>query len=145
MIDYFNVSDDSYILTLDSRHFDETILIDKNERIVPIKLRKIKKNIDSDTFEINILDIYKNNYRGYILYEIVSNPIYSLTKIIIMTGINLFLEFKYLIASFRYNSILICLFMKISALLNIFLEILSEITYLFEVSFKILGALIISK
>ena len=43
MIDYFNVSDDSYILTLDSRHFDETILIDKNERIVPIKLRKIKK------------------------------------------------------------------------------------------------------
>ena len=67
-----NITEENYSLTLDN---DEAILIDKNERILPIRSRKGSGLYDIETSKIRILDISKNNYCGYILYEIVNNTI----------------------------------------------------------------------
>ena len=74
-IDIMNITEENYSLTLDNTYFDETILIDKNERILPIRSRKGSGLYDIETSKIRILDISKNNYCGYILYEIVNNTI----------------------------------------------------------------------
>ena len=71
-IDIMNITEENYSLTLDN---DEAILIDKNERILPIRSRKGSGLYDIETSKIRILDISKNNYCGYILYEIVNNTI----------------------------------------------------------------------
>ena len=71
-IDIMNITEENYSLTLDN---DEAILIDKNERILPIRSRKGSDLYDIETSKIRILDISKNNYCGYILYEIVNNTI----------------------------------------------------------------------
>ena len=60
----------NYKLALDN-YFDETLLIDKNERILPIRLRREDDMYDAVSCKINILDINKNNHCGYILYELV--------------------------------------------------------------------------
>ena len=65
-----NNTKDIYKLTLDNNYFDEVLLIDKNERIVPITLRRENEMFDAISCKINILDINKNNYGGYILYEL---------------------------------------------------------------------------
>ena len=74
-IDIMNITEENYSLTLDNTYFDETILIDKNERILPIRSRKGSGLYDIETSKTRILDISKNNYCGYILYEIVNNTI----------------------------------------------------------------------
>ena len=71
-IDIMNITEENYSLTLDN---DEAILIDKNERILPIRSRKGSDLYDIETSKIRILDISKNNCCGYILYEIVNNTI----------------------------------------------------------------------
>ena len=71
-IDIMNITEENYSLTLDN---DEAILIDKNERILPIRSRKGSGLYDIETSKTRILDISKNNYCGYILYEIVNNTI----------------------------------------------------------------------
>ena len=71
-IDIMNITEENYSLTLDN---DEAILIDKNERILSIRSRKGSDLYDIETSKIRILDISKNNYCGYILYEIVNNTI----------------------------------------------------------------------
>ena len=69
-VDIMDITEEKYTLTLDSSYFDETILLDNNERILPIRLRKGNDLYDLETSKIRILDISKNNYCGYILYEI---------------------------------------------------------------------------
>ena len=69
-VDVMNNTKDIYKLTLDNNYFDEVLLIDKNERIVPITLRRENEMFDAISCKINILDINKNNYCGYILYEL---------------------------------------------------------------------------
>ena len=72
-----NITEGNYLLTLDSNYFDENILLDKSERILPIRLRKTNDLYGIEASKIKILDINKNNYCGYILYEIVNtNNIY---------------------------------------------------------------------
>ena len=66
-----NNTEDIYTLALDNNYFDDNILIDKNERIIPIRVMKADKIINKDTYKMNILDINKYNYSGYILYEII--------------------------------------------------------------------------
>ena len=46
--------------------------IDKNERIIPIRLRRENEIHDAVSCKINILDINKNNYCGYILYKLIN-------------------------------------------------------------------------
>ena len=45
--------------------------MDKNERILPIRLRREDDMYDAVSCKINILDINKNNHCGYILYELL--------------------------------------------------------------------------
>ena len=71
-VDVMNNIVDNYKLTLHNNYFDETLLIDKNERILPIRLRREEEMYDAVSCKINILDINKNNYCGYILYELVN-------------------------------------------------------------------------
>ena len=71
-VDVMNNTEDNYKLTLDNNYFDETFLIDKNERIIPIRLRRVNEIYDAVSSKINILDINKNNYCGYILYELIN-------------------------------------------------------------------------
>lgn len=66
-----NNTEDIYTLALDNNYFDDNILIDKNERIIPIRVMKADKIINKDTYKMNILDINKNNHSAYILYEII--------------------------------------------------------------------------
>lgn len=66
-----NNAEDIYTLALDNNYFDDNILIDKNERIIPIRVMKADKIINKDTYKMNILDINKNSYSAYILYEII--------------------------------------------------------------------------
>ena len=66
-VDVMNNIVDNYKLTLHNNYFDETLLIDKNERILPIRLRREDDMYDAVSCKINILDINKNNYCGYIL------------------------------------------------------------------------------
>ena len=70
-----NFTEENYTLTLDNTFFDETILLDIDERILPIRVRKGNDLFHMSTRKINILDISKNNYCWYILYEIVGNTI----------------------------------------------------------------------
>ena len=70
-VDVMNNIVDNYKLTLHNNYFDETLLIDKNERILPIRLRREDDMYDAVSCKINILDINKNNHCGYILYELV--------------------------------------------------------------------------
>ena len=70
-VDVMNNIVDNYKSTLHNNYFDETLLIDKNERILPIGLRREEEMYDAVSCKINILDINKNNYCGYILYELV--------------------------------------------------------------------------
>ena len=70
-VDVMNNIVDNYKSTLHNNYFDETLLIDKNERILPIRLRREEEMYDAVSCKINILDINKNNYCGYILYELV--------------------------------------------------------------------------
>ena len=74
-VDIMNITEDNYTLTLDNTYFDETVLIDKNERILPIRLMKSNEIINIETSKINVLDINKNNYCGYKLYEIINSNI----------------------------------------------------------------------
>ena len=74
-IDILNFTEENYTLTLDNTFFDETILLDIDERILPIRVRKGNDLFHMSTCKINILDISKNNYCWYILYEIVGNTI----------------------------------------------------------------------
>ena len=71
-VDVMNNIVDNYKLTLHNNYFDETLLIDKNERILPIRLRREEDMYDAVSCKINILDINKNNYCGYILYELAN-------------------------------------------------------------------------
>ena len=66
-VDVMNNIVDNYKSTLHNNYFDETLLIDKNERILPIRLRREDDMYDAVSCKINILDINKNNYCGYIL------------------------------------------------------------------------------
>ena len=68
--DIMNNKEDNYKLTLDN--FDETLLVDQNERILPIRVRRANDVYDIESCKINILDINKNNYCGYILYELAN-------------------------------------------------------------------------
>ena len=70
-VDVMNNIVDNYKSTLHNNYFDETLLIDKNERILPIRLRREDDMYDAVSCKINILDINKNNHCGYILYELV--------------------------------------------------------------------------
>ena len=70
--DVMNNTEDNYKLTLDNNYFDETLFIDKNERIIPIRLRRENEIYDAVSCKINILDINKNNYCGYILYKLIN-------------------------------------------------------------------------
>ena len=70
-VDVMNNIVDNYKLTLHNNYFDETLLIDKNERILPIRLRREDDMYDAVSCKINILDINKNNHCGYILYELL--------------------------------------------------------------------------
>ena len=70
--DIMNNKEDNYKLTLDNTYFDETVLVDKNERILPIRVRRANDVYDIESCKINILDINKNNYCGYILYELAN-------------------------------------------------------------------------
>ena len=69
--EYMNNTEDNYTLTLDNNYFNESIFIDENEKILPIRIKKTDKIINKDTHMINITDIIKNNYYGYILYEVI--------------------------------------------------------------------------
>ena len=69
--EYMNNTKYIYTLTLDNNYFDNSILIDENERILPTRLNKTDENINKDSYKTNILDINKNNYCGYILYEVI--------------------------------------------------------------------------
>ena len=60
-VDVMNNIVDNYKLTLHNNYFDETLLIDKNERILPIRLRREEEMYDAVSCKINILDINKNN------------------------------------------------------------------------------------
>ena len=71
-VDIMNNTEDNYKLTLDNNYFDITLLIDKNERILPIRLRRENEMYDAVSRKVKILDINKNNYCGYILYELVN-------------------------------------------------------------------------
>ena len=71
-VDIMNNTEDNYKLTLDNNYFDITVLVDKNERILPIRLRRENEMYDVVSRKIKILDINKNNYFGYILYELVN-------------------------------------------------------------------------
>ena len=44
-----NNAEDIYTLALDNNYFDDNILIDKNERIIPIRVMKADKIINKDT------------------------------------------------------------------------------------------------
>ena len=70
LADIMNITDENYSLTLNNTIFDETILIDKNESILPIRLRRGNYIYNVETCKIRILDINKNSYCGFILYEI---------------------------------------------------------------------------
>ena len=70
-VDVMNNIVDNYKSTLHNNYFDETLLIDKNERILPIRLRREDDMYDAVSCKINILDINKNNHCGYILYELL--------------------------------------------------------------------------
>ena len=70
-VDVMNNTGDNYKLTLDNNYFDETLFIDENERIVPIRLRRENEIYDAVSCKISILDINKNNYCGYILYDLI--------------------------------------------------------------------------
>ena len=74
-IDIMNVTEENHTLTLDNNFFDETILLDINKIILPIRVRKGNDVFHMSACKINISDISKNNYCGYILYEIVGNTI----------------------------------------------------------------------
>ena len=74
-IDIMNITEKNYSLTLDNTYFDETILTDKNEKILLIRSRKGSYLYDIETSKIRILHISKNNYCGYMLYEIVNNTL----------------------------------------------------------------------
>ena len=69
--DVMNNTVHNYKLALDNNYFVETLLIDKNERILPIRLRREDDMYDAVSCKINILDINKNNHCGYILYELL--------------------------------------------------------------------------
>ena len=71
-VDIMNNTEDNYKLTLDNNYFDITVLVDKNERILPIRLRRENEMYDAVSRKVKILDINKNNYCGYILYELVN-------------------------------------------------------------------------
>ena len=60
-VDVMNNIVDNYKSTLHNNYFDETLLIDKNERILPIRLRREEEMYDAVSCKINILDINKNN------------------------------------------------------------------------------------
>ena len=69
-VDVMNNTEYIYKLKLDNNSFDEALLIDKNETIVPIRFITKNETYDAVSCKINILDINKNNYCGYILYEL---------------------------------------------------------------------------
>ena len=71
-VDVMNNTEDTYKLTLDNSYFDNALLIDNNQRIIPIRLRRENEIYDAVACKIKILDINKNKYCEYILYELVN-------------------------------------------------------------------------
>ena len=71
-VDVMNNTEDTYKLTLDNSYFDNVLLIGNNERIIPIRLIRENEIYDATACKMKILDINKNNYCGYILYELVN-------------------------------------------------------------------------
>ena len=69
--EYRNNIEDNYTLALDNNYFIDTIFIDESKRILPIKVINTNKLNNKDTYKIHILDIHKNDYTGYILYEVI--------------------------------------------------------------------------
>ena len=66
-----NNSEDNYELTLENSYFTEDIVIDEDERTLPIRIKKTDEIINKDIYMLRIVDIVKNNYCGYILYEVI--------------------------------------------------------------------------
>ena len=71
-VDVMNNTEDTYKLTLDNSYFDNALLIDNNERIISTRLRRENEIYDAVACKIKILDINKNNYCGYVPYELVN-------------------------------------------------------------------------
>ena len=68
---YMYNTEDNYELTLENSYFTEHVVIDEDERILPIRIKKTDENVNKDSLLINIIDINKHNYYGYILYEVI--------------------------------------------------------------------------
>ena len=73
--EYVNNTEDSYISTLENNYFTEHIVIDEDEKILPIRIKKTNENVDKDIYMLRIVDIVKNNYYGYILYQVIDGNI----------------------------------------------------------------------
>ena len=65
------ITEDNYELTLENSYFTEHVVIDEDERILPIRIKKTDENVNKDSLMINKIDINKHNYYGYILYEVI--------------------------------------------------------------------------
>ena len=83
---------DKYMLTIDNDFFITHIDI-SDDKIIPIKIEKIYKESDEDTKpafihdnnpHMKILAIERNNYCGYILYEIKNSNILSVTYLLLL-------------------------------------------------------------
>ena len=68
---YMNNTEDNYELTLENSYFTEDVVIDEDERTLPIRIKKTDEIINKDLYMLRTVDIVKNNYCGYILYEII--------------------------------------------------------------------------
>ena len=68
---YMNNTEDNYELTLENSYFTEDVVIDEDERTLPIRIKKTDEIINKDIYMLRTVDIVKNNYSGYILYEII--------------------------------------------------------------------------
>ena len=73
--EYINNTEDIYILRLENNYFTEHIVIDEDEKILPIRIKKTNENVDKDIYMLRIVDIVKNNYYGYILYQVIDGNI----------------------------------------------------------------------
>ena len=47
------------------------MVIDEDERALPIIIKKKVEIINKDIYILRTVDIVKNNYCGYILYEVI--------------------------------------------------------------------------
>ena len=72
---YMDYTEDNYKLTLENSYFTEYIAIDEDERILPIRIKKTDETVNKDIYMLRIVDINKNNYCGYILYEVIDGNI----------------------------------------------------------------------